>query len=153
MQVAQRLNLPVPKTSVWSHSPVVKLPDRKPQKRWLRDVEPDGNCLPRAISVAITGSEDSHDILRTKVTQLLRAQGEDSKRMDEMAQSGKWMTEREIKGFAELLGVPVYSCAESSPNKWHYYRFASYIDDDDSNGAVYIANIPTNVHFQVVIRP
>ena len=149
-ETAGLLNLPQPTAHVWQNASTQPLPRRKPRR--LRDVLGDGNCLPRSISVAITGNEDAYAELRKRVTTFLAARGVDAAEMEKMAEDGKWMTDREIEGFALLLGVPIYSIVKGLNRSWTYHRYphpnGEHVREE---GAIYIANIPTNKHFQVVL--
>ena len=74
--------------------------------------------------------------------------------MKKMTMSGEWMTDREISGFAQLLGVSIFSCMETMPGKWSYQQFPHPTEIHvPTSGAIYIANIPRNLHFQVVLLP
>ena len=150
-RMAEQLALPAPTKHIWARAKITELPRRRPEK--LINVDGDGNCLPRAISVAITGREDHYNVLRQKVVNFLRMRGEN---VDQIQADKAWMTEREIEGFALLLGVPIYSCAEGSPGNWRYFRYPHQMDQQqpvDHDGAIFIANIPSNQHFQVVLKP
>ena len=74
--------------------------------------------------------------------------------MEKMATPGVWMTDREINGFAQLLGVKIFSCVQTMPGKWLYQQFPHPNEFHiATSGALYIANVPKDVHFQVVLLP
>lgn len=98
VEKAKSLSLPSPKPVDWPWTNIADRtrPYRKPLR--LRNVRPDGNCLPRCISLAITGSEESHPVFRRLVTELLISEGEDRRRMARIAKDKVWMSEKEIDG-------------------------------------------------------
>ena len=98
--------------------------------------------------------ENNHLELRKRVTNFLKYQGVSAKEMKKRTMSGEWMTDREISGFAQLLGVNIFSCMETMPGKWSYQQFPHPNEIHvPTSGAIYIANIPRNLHFQVVLLP
>ena len=152
IETSRLLGLSPPTTFIWENTQRQELPQRKP--RVLRDVGGDGNCLPRAISVAVNGSESGHSELRSRVTNLLKSRGEDENETARQAQPGEWMTDRALEGFALLLDTPIYSCVEDIPGKWSYHRHPHPGGEHVSGeGGIYIANIPKNMHFQIVKAP
>ena len=128
----------------------------------LLNVRGDGNCLPRSIALAITGRQQmtddpnepnpDHKRLRELVVNHLLRQGLD---VTNIIDNGDWMTEQEINAYAQILGVPIYSCSESYPGSgiFNYQRFPYHSQLSDDSGAIYITNWPTRTHFQVVKKP
>ena len=100
------------------------------------------------------GNGEESSQLRKRVTTFLKYQGDWAKKMAKMEKSGEWMTDREISGFAKLLGVKIISCMEMMPGKWSYQKFLHLNEIHIlTSGANHIANKPTNFHFQLVLLP
>ena len=91
------------------------------------DIESDGNCFFRAISYLISGSQDSHHIIREKICEILdkyfallnveRTYSSDH----HMRDNGVWASENEILACASLLNVPIYlfsSFASTALKSW-----------------------------------
>ena len=143
-----------PSDYVWENVEVKELPSGcRPKNKDMVDVKRDGNCLPRTIALAVTGRQEPDCFLfRGLVVDLLRQKGED---VTDIEENRKWMSTREILGYSELLDVPIYSCAEypEGAGNWQYHRFwHAKGEPPEGTGAIFIANIPTMNHFQLVLR-
>ena len=104
--------------------------------------------------MAASGTEENHLILRQRVVTFLRHHGAPEEEMNKMEKSGEWMTDREIDGFAKMLGVKIFSCVETLPGKWCYQEFPHPSETHiPASAAIYIANIPKDTHYQLVIMP
>lgn len=89
----------------------------------------DGNCLFRALSVQLTGTEDSHVELRKIVVEFeaknqsifgkkAQAAGRDfTEHLESMAKIFVWGTDIEIETVASLLQTEIYE-ATDSPVRW-----------------------------------
>ena len=99
---------------------------RKPQR-----VLGDGNCLFRALSVQLTGTEESHVVLRKIVVQFeaenptifgkkAEAAGRDfTEHLESMAKVFVWGTDLEIEAAASLFQTDIYEATDSqSPARW-----------------------------------
>ena len=155
VEKAKKLGFELPTDYVWANAKVVELPSgRRPRNEDMLDVVGDGNCLPRTIAVAVTGRQEPECFeFRRLVVDLLRNKGEDVSNIEE---DGAWMSTREILAYSELLDVPIYSCAEypKGAGNWRYHRHChSKSLANDDNAAIFIANIPTGKHFQLVRQP
>ena len=88
----------------------------------LVNPEGDGACLPRALSLAIWGTQDNHQLLRDAVVDRMlegplpgdsRPQGEEFlQRMEQMRNYREYMGTEEIEAFAYLLQTPIFSCVK-----------------------------------------
>ncbi len=135
-------------------------------------MQSDGNCLFRALSQFITGSEAQHMNVRLSIVTHMRTMGhlllqeghlaqseysggiEDYIASTTMEQSTVWGTDVEIFTFAHLLQIDIQSYSQLNTT-WQRYSPTLRIEDtinmmpgEDSNMALYIKHIPS--HFQVV---
>ncbi len=138
----------------------------------ILNVQSDGNCLFRALSQFITGSEAQHMNVRLSIVTHMRTMGhllfqeghlaqseysggiEDYIASTTMEQSTVWGTDVEIFTFAHLLQIDIQSYSQLNTT-WQRYSPTLRIEDtinmmpgEDSNMALYIKHIPS--HFQVV---
>ena len=156
-QRATQFGLTPPSKFIWADSDVVELPiGRLPV---LRNMGGDGNCLPRAISYSLTGRQGHFAFFRHLVCDHLEQRGHDIDYIREMRKNRTWMTETELLAFSDILGVPIYCCSESheKANDWQYHRYwnagrACHVPNQ-VDGALFIANHPHKMHFQVVLKP
>ena len=165
--MARRLGKRTPTSNRYSRSkPLENLPNRRPLS--CDNPEPDGNCLPRALSLAIYGKEDFFPQLRSAVcTYILKnVLPSDSKPRDSafykdlaiMRKDRTWMRDREIEAYCYLLDVVIYSCVEvktkDGSSKGFYWQRQPHIKSSkqvNSNKAIYILNFEK--HFYLVRSP
>ena len=156
-----------------SHNPYPKttagkiMSNRHPQR--LQNVDGDGACLPRTISLAIFGDEEHHQLLRDAVVDFILQgplPGETAprdeaffQRMGKMRLQTTWMTTFEVTAFGHMLDTPIFSCveqlkADGSPSgKFFWQRLPHETSTHNlANGrGIYIFN--SKNHFQLVLNP
>ena len=73
----------------------------------------DGNCLFRAISLGLTQSQDSHQLIRNYVINHLMdtTQSDNVDDIANMGRDGVWGTDKEIAAAAELFNSWIYCCS------------------------------------------
>ena len=97
----------------------------------------DGNCLFRAISLALTNSQDHHNFFREKITdhmldEAVRHNMESmfsdsetySKHVQQMKQNGTWGTEQEIIAAAHLFNCSIICLAKD--NDFYLQQFSPH---------------------------
>lgn len=153
--IAASLGLAVKKTVYFGRTSELSEPRR------VHVTKGDGNCYFRAISFMITGSEDSHNILRDKVVQhmehdiavklqnYLQQNVSDYIAQSQVSRQGVWATDAEIMATASLIGcdVIVYSKFGNSM-EWLTYP-ASFSLGTKTEYALYLQN--NSDHFNVVL--
>lgn len=101
-----------------------------------KEISRDGNCYFRAISYALTNTEDFHNIMRNAVCAHILDNKELFKKIlrndqqsvenyiasSSMSQNGVWATEVEILAMAHLLKVDIYTFSEG-----HWLRYSGQI--------------------------
>lgn len=114
----------------------------------------DGNCFFRAISCCMSGSEDAHDIMRTKMCEhvrenhlifgnLLRSNIESLQGyINRMCIPGTWATEFEIIAMSHMLHVEIFTFRDGIWKKfsgrlvdkyWVPIEEAIYLDNENEN--------------------
>lgn len=114
----------------------------------------DGNCFFRAISCCMSGSEDAHDIMRTKMCEhvrenhlifgnLLRSNIESLQGyINRMCIPGTWATEFEIIAMSHMLHVEIFTFSDGIWKKfsgrlvdkyWVPIEEAIYLDNENEN--------------------
>ncbi len=130
--------------------------------RSVKRIRGDGNCFFRAISFAMSGTEDNHVQLRTAcVNHLLRnanklkcflrdgfANVEDYVMRQRMFDAGTWATEVEILAMSHMLCIDIYTFDEVC--KWYKFS-ANNVEEsaDISDMGIYL-NHKHRVHYDVV---
>lgn len=121
----------------------------------------DGNCFFRAISFALSGTEELHGFFRKNITAHMKFLGvrieeymgttvENYLRCSNMEKEGVWATDNEILASASLLNVDIVVYANyGSQLKWLRYP-SSLCLDSHSNEAIFLSN-ESGVHFNVVL--
>lgn len=136
----------------------------------IHSIRGDGNCLFRAISFALSGTENGHKSCRdsivahmrnssvtTKLSKYLDTNVNEYLEESNMDCNSVWATDAEILGAASLLDtdICVFSkCGTDSRGvtKFNWLRYpASLSLDKKSKYAIYLNNL-TNEHFNVVLR-
>jgi hypothetical protein len=116
----------------------IKLHSRKTCKTNIYQTIGDGNCLFRCLSLAFTGTQNQHDVIRAKTVDHLITQHDTIERLYRTAnhsqsydsyvasvsQLGCWGTDREIVAAASLFDVSVY-CFSQYGRKGHCLRHFS----------------------------
>lgn len=118
----------------------------------------DGSCFFRAVSHAVSGSQDNHKRFRFAVVKYLKENQEQCKQylreqytsvLDYITTSGMqyvktWATEVEIQAMANLLHVDIYTYCEQ---KWLVYKC---FDSTNETPGVYVEHCNAN-HYNVVM--
>ncbi|XP_041461153.1 OTU domain-containing protein 4-like [Lytechinus variegatus] len=134
------------------------------QPKDVKDIEDDGNCFYRAISFALTGSEEYHLIIRQAIlTHLI--ENEDRfvgfLRMgyssishyvsnNIIEESGTWATEMEIVVLANLIETDIYVYDEDRL-KWSLFSGKNVqIGKETTTNGVYLRNTH-GIHYDVVM--
>ena len=136
-------------------------PLEKPSK--LYKIIGDGNCFFRALSYAVTGRQNYHNIVRAKIIQHMRqnenallaymnSSVDEYLARTEMANLGVWGTDVEIITAASLLKTDIYVYTKvGSLYKWQ--RFPSSIMSGypaKYGGGIYLQNT-SGVHYDLVL--
>ena len=167
-RIAGMLGKEVPKRNLYPNRTVPELmKNQKPLG--LRNTKPDGACLPRAISLAIYGHEDNHQMLRDAVVSRMVESplpGDSRPRdekflqlMEKMRERKEWMGTEEIEAFSYILQTPIFSCVQHSSNNgrgqpryfWQRMPHQTTREDVGNDRAIYIYF--ANNHFQLVTKP
>lgn len=113
----------------------------------VKAIEGDGNCLFRALSYAITGEEDQHDVVRSLICDFIAST--ENIKVESMRQNKVWGTTTEMLAAANMFHVNVCVWAKfGSMHTWHIHRPKCR---EVVNESVYLDNKAGN-HFNVVIR-
>ena len=145
------------------------MPLTRPDMRRVRKIKGDGNCMFRALSAVVTGSQDQHDAIRTKIVQHMRdiaprmlghiksnSGYNNCQSVDEYIQSSKmdndstWGTDVELLCFAHLSDTCVFSYSVQSSN-WNRYgphNVDRSIPVDVSAKSIYLCHPPG--HYDLV---
>ncbi|XP_041461886.1 uncharacterized protein LOC121413199 isoform X1 [Lytechinus variegatus] len=134
------------------------------QPKDVKDIEDDGNCFYRAISFALTGSEEYHLIIRQAILTHLM-ENEDRfvgfLRMgyssishyvssNDMEENGTWATEMEIMVLANLIETDIYVYDEDRL-KWSLFSGKNVqIGKETTTYGVYLRNTH-GIHYDVVM--
>ena len=117
----------------------------RPSLQTLRNVDGDGNCLFRAFSVIITGTEDQHMEVRNKILRYMvsienlvlgydshgsynylqpfgHASVQDYINSENLDQDGSWGTEFEMLCLSHMLNTVVYSFVAVN-NSWQAFTY------------------------------
>ena len=149
-------------TRVRAGGPTVPL--TRPDMRSVRRIQGDGNCLFRAFSYILTGSEESHMAIRCAILDHMINNAQyflghhligynsvqsyiASRGMD---QDGSWGTDIEMLSMAHLLKTPVHSYSQQHG---HWQRYCPHdvdrqLQDDMQQRSMYLFH--TGNHFNVV---
>ncbi|KAI6649016.1 hypothetical protein LOD99_6899 [Oopsacas minuta] len=154
--VAKVLNLNICKTQYFGKPGFLSKPAR------IYRTKGDGNCYFRSISYILTGSEDSHIIIRNKVVHHMCGSLSETLRkylsqtvanyVSESAidSSGVWATEAEILATANLIQHDIVVYAKSGDSmEWLTYP-ASFTLTETTETALYLENLAE--HFNIVIN-
>ena len=114
-------------------------PLTRPDMRRVKRVKGDGNCMFRALSLVVTGSEDQHHAIRTRIVQHMRSIAhlmlghikshtgfntcqniDEYLQKSKMAECNTWGSDIELLCFAHLCKVCVFSYSTESSN-WDRY--------------------------------
>jgi ATP-dependent DNA helicase PIF1 len=101
----------------------------------------DGNCLYRALSLGLTGSQTQHDIIRSLIVDHLVTVQQDmshiyavgspySRHLQAMRQPGCWGTEREIIAAANLFGLSIFCFSRYGRKGLRLQQFTSHFATD-----------------------
>ena len=138
---------------------------RPPQK--TINVDGDGACLPRCISMAVYGTQDHHQRVRDSLVdfilkgpipgETIRRDRAFQRQMNIMRQRSTWMGQNEIEALAHLLDTPIYSCVQQQRTDgiqgaffWQRAPHESSPFQVKNDRGIYIQN--ANSHFQLVTR-
>ena len=125
----------------------------------------DGNCLFRAVSKAISGSEDNHKELRhLTVMHIMEMNNNDFKQFtgkdaetylkeSNMNEPGVWATDIEIHVLARLLQVPIFVFLKvAERGNWvpHYNQSKTDYPITHHGESIYLLN-NGNQHFELVV--
>jgi hypothetical protein len=101
----------------------------------------DGNCLYRALSLGLTGSQTQHDTIRSLIVDHLVTVQQDmshiyavgspySRHVQAMRQPGCWGTEREIIAAANLFGLSIFCFSRYGRKGLRLQQFTSHFATD-----------------------
>jgi hypothetical protein len=130
----------------------------------LHRVQADGHCYYRAISVALTGFQKFHTLLRTYICHkmqttyseaMARRSGEENYWgiVDGMRNSDKWATDNEIQATAWMFEVDIVIWARKDVDDcgceraWNWFRATT---DNTSAHTIFLTN-DTGDHFDLVL--
>ena len=129
--------------------------------RRLHNIRGDGNCFYRAVSYALTGSQEDHDIIRclivshmkgdlsTKISKYLNKNVHKYIDDENVDKNAEWATETEIMATAALLGVDIeVYCKFGGELKWQ--RFAASVTAPPTAEAIHLDN-SSGDHYNFVI--
>lgn len=136
--------------------------DKKREQSSIHHIVGDGNCLFRAVSYVMSGSQEHHDILRklavekmysmgSKFTRITGENATDYIKRTKMNELGVWGTEVEIYALSTLLKTCIFVfLSNENNNSWipHYPR----LDPGDlcESECIYLRN--KHYHFDVVLE-
>jgi hypothetical protein len=103
----------------------------------------DGNCLFRALSLGLTGSQRQHDVIRSLIVDHLVLVKQDisslypigfsyDRHLQAMKQPGCWGTEREIIAAANLFGLSIFCYSNYGQNGLRLQLFSPHLILDPS---------------------
>ena len=126
-----------------------------------QNIKGDGNCLFRAVSYCVTGSEDNHGAIRQATCKyLLENEGNfkslqrnvnismnEYMQISHMNENGTWATEMEIIGIAAMLKINVYTF---SFGQWLLFDGRRVNSEFVNNrGSIYLHHLNEN-HYNVI---
>lgn len=130
-------------------------------KLHCRNIKGDGNCLFRAVSYCVSGSEDNHDAIRQATCRHLlenecvfeslqrnvNMSMNEYLQMSHMNESGTWATEMEIIGIAALFKINVYTF---SFGQWLLYS-GRHLNSEfvNNRGSIFLHHLNGN-HYNVI---
>lgn len=126
-----------------------------------KPIKGDGNCLFRALSYAVSGSENHHRKIRTGVVKHLKGNGtefdsflrdgytsvEEYIAKTRMQYVGTWATELEILAAADLLHTDIYIFQD----KWVWFSSKELQKNRHVNGGVIYLKHCNQSHYEVVL--
>ena len=137
-----------------------------PNLRTVRPIKGDGNCLFRAFSYVVTGSEDAHMAIRKSIIEhmmniahlvlgshIQHNSIRDYVQVSAMDQDSTWGTEIEILVFAHMVKTNVYTYLAGNYNYWWLYSPHSLdrsLPLSVGDRSVYLLHTSNPEHFQVV---
>ena len=124
-------------------------------------IKGDGNCLFRALSFVVCGSQEEHSIFRQMITSYMEA-NEDVMATyvpdvssylatSDMRNSGVWGTDVEINAASELLGTTIYVLSPYGRNlRWLLFKPTTPSASRHKDEAIYLVN--QSHHFEPLKR-
>jgi hypothetical protein len=130
------------------------------QNRMVKPMVGDGNCLFRALSDAVYGSQEEHSVVRaeivdyiaqnsTRFTPLVIGQNTIEEHLATMRAPGKWATQVEIQAATDVYNVNIYLYT-LAPSKKSYHWLCYSPKVSSVNGHIELAH-PLRVHFDIVL--
>ncbi len=119
-------------------------------------IEKDGNCLFRALSFFVTGSQDFHIFLRETICNFLESNFElmdlepNYVASSKMRSSSTWGTDMEIFAAASLLNTRIFVYTEFGPS-WKWLLHSPLNSNVDNNSPALYINHARKNHYEPAI--
>ena len=134
------------------------------EPRRIHKTKEDGNCYFRAISYVLTGSEDSHGLIRQKIVNhmsndinekfndYLNQSVNDYLRESSMNSNGTWATDAEMMATASLLGIDIVVHSKVADRmEWLRYP-TSFSNERTRDFAIYLQNISEHINRVISVQ-
>ena len=134
------------------------------EPRRIHKTKEDGNCYFRAISYVLTGSEDSHGLIRHKIVNhmsndineklndYLKQSVNDYPRESSMNSNGTWATDAEMMATASLLGIDIVVHSKVADRmEWLRYT-TSFSNERTRDFAIYLQNISEHINLVISVQ-
>lgn len=150
------LNVPI-------KQPLCKNSLQSTEPRKVQNIERDGNCLFRAISYIISGTEDYHQTLRQKTVDHMRSPkikdlidsiilheySSVDEYLEKMKKLGEWGTENEVYALANLLETDIY-LYRTNASEWFRFGTTFFRPSAPTQEGIYLKHTGSD-HFDVVL--